>query len=122
MPDANPCLNCGACCAYFRVSFYWGECVSGGGLVPDELVTQISPSRVAMLGTEARKPRCTALKGEVGEQVSCSIYHQRSSPCREFAAAWVDDEPNERCDAARAAFGLAPLEPEQKATLVPIAV
>ena len=36
------CTSCGACCAHFRVSFYWGECQSGGGLVPDELVVQIS--------------------------------------------------------------------------------
>ncbi|WP_026145511.1 YkgJ family cysteine cluster protein [Pseudomonas asplenii] len=122
MSDANPCLNCGACCSYFRVSFYWGECVSGGGLVPDELVSQISPSRVAMNGTEGKKPRCTALEGEVGKGVSCSIYHQRSSPCREFDAAWVNGEPNERCDAARAAFGLPPLEPGQQPDLVAIAI
>ncbi|QXI29811.1 YkgJ family cysteine cluster protein [Pseudomonas vanderleydeniana] len=121
MSDANPCLNCGACCSYFRVSFYWGECVSGGGLVPDELVSQISPSRVAMIGTEGKKPRCTALEGEVGQGVSCSIYNQRSSPCREFDAAWENGEPNERCDAARAAFGLPPLEPGQS-DLVPIAI
>ncbi|RBD09468.1 YkgJ family cysteine cluster protein, partial [Xanthomonas oryzae pv. oryzae] len=22
---AHPCLTCGACCAYFRVSFHWSE-------------------------------------------------------------------------------------------------
>ncbi|WP_248794531.1 YkgJ family cysteine cluster protein [Pseudomonas sp. MWU13-2105] len=122
MPDANPCLNCGACCAYFRVSFYWGECASAGGLVPDELVTQVSPNHVAMLGTERRAPRCTALEGEVGQQVSCSIYHQRSSTCREFEASWVDSVHNEHCDKARAAFGLPPLEPEPAELLVPIAI
>ncbi|HOC10952.1 MAG TPA: YkgJ family cysteine cluster protein, partial [Thermomonas sp.] len=21
----HPCLSCGACCAYFRVSFHWSE-------------------------------------------------------------------------------------------------
>ncbi len=26
----NPCINCGACCAYFRVSFYWAESTEGG--------------------------------------------------------------------------------------------
>ncbi|MBR7358785.1 YkgJ family cysteine cluster protein, partial [Klebsiella pneumoniae] len=25
MSDINPCMTCGACCAYFRVSFYWAE-------------------------------------------------------------------------------------------------
>jgi hypothetical protein len=24
--ESNPCLNCGACCNYFRISFYHGEC------------------------------------------------------------------------------------------------
>ncbi|MEG6657786.1 YkgJ family cysteine cluster protein, partial [Pseudomonas aeruginosa] len=28
MSTDNPCLTCGACCAHFRVSFYWGECRS----------------------------------------------------------------------------------------------
>ncbi|MCD9569332.1 YkgJ family cysteine cluster protein [Pseudomonas protegens] len=111
MSEASPCLNCGACCSYFRVSFFWGECASSGGTVPDELVLSISPSRVAMLGTDCKSPRCIALEGEVGQGVSCSIYDQRSSPCREFEASWTDGQPNSDCDAARAAFGLAPLEP-----------
>lgn len=33
-PENNPCVSCGACCAYFRVSFYWAESESGGGTVP----------------------------------------------------------------------------------------
>ncbi|UVJ44969.1 YkgJ family cysteine cluster protein [Pseudomonas sp. LS1212] len=109
MSEANPCLTCGACCAHFRVSFYWGECTSAGGPVPDDLVVQVSPTRVAMLGTESRPSRCNGLKGEVGKGVSCSLYEQRSSTCREFEASWVDGEHNPNCDAARAAYGLAPL-------------
>ncbi|HAW39296.1 MAG TPA: YkgJ family cysteine cluster protein, partial [Pseudomonas sp.] len=50
----NPCLTCGACCAYFRVSFYFGECVSAGGAVPDHLTVQVSPFHVAMLGTDSK--------------------------------------------------------------------
>ncbi|HGC1012017.1 TPA: YkgJ family cysteine cluster protein, partial [Escherichia coli] len=23
MSNPNPCITCGACCAFFRVSFYW---------------------------------------------------------------------------------------------------
>ncbi|WP_409299597.1 YkgJ family cysteine cluster protein [Pseudomonas sp. KCJK8993] len=111
MSEASPRLNCGACCSYFRVSFFWGECASSGGTVPDELVQSITPSRVAMLGTDCKSPRCIALEGEVGKSVSCSIYAQRGSPCREFEASWVDGQHNADCDAARAAFGLAPLEP-----------
>ena len=34
-PAANPCLDCGACCAHFRVSFYIGELAGeNGGQVP----------------------------------------------------------------------------------------
>ncbi|HDN1328034.1 YkgJ family cysteine cluster protein, partial [Escherichia coli] len=25
MSNLNPCMTCGACCAFFRVSFYWAE-------------------------------------------------------------------------------------------------
>ena len=111
MSETNPCLNCGACCGYFRVSFFWGECVSAGGLVPDEAVVQISPSRVAMIGTDSKPCRCTALSGEVGQQVACTLYAQRSSTCREFEASWEHGEPNPSCDAARAAYGLPALTP-----------
>lgn len=107
MSEASPCLNCGACCSHFRVSFFWGECASAGGTVPDELVSSISPSRVAMLGTDCKSVRCTALEGDVGTGTRCSIYEQRSSTCREFEASWTDGLHNPDCDAARAAFGLA---------------
>ncbi|BCX66574.1 hypothetical protein LAB08_R11920 [Pseudomonas izuensis] len=79
--------------------------------MPDELVAQISPSRVAMLGTECKPVRCVSLAGDVGSRVQCSIYEKRSSTCREFEASWTDGQPNPDCDAARAAFGLAALEP-----------
>ncbi|MGE8065705.1 YkgJ family cysteine cluster protein [Pseudomonas sp. NPDC089569] len=111
MSEASPCLNCGACCSYFRVSFFWGECTSSGGTVPDELVEQISPSRVAMIGTGCKPARCISLEGEVGQKVQCSIYEQRSTPCREFDASWSNGEANTDCDKARAAFGLPALLP-----------
>ncbi|MEE1867720.1 MULTISPECIES: YkgJ family cysteine cluster protein [Pseudomonas] len=110
MSEHNPCLNCGACCGYFRVSFFWGECESSGGLVPDDLVVQINPTRVAMIGTDSKPCRCIGLEGEIGKGVSCSLYEKRSTPCREFEAAWVNGQPNPSCDAARAAYGLTPLE------------
>lgn len=110
MSEASPCLNGGACCSHCRVSFFWGECASVGGSVPDDLVASISPSRVAMLSTDCKPTRCTALTGQVGNAVNCGIYQQRSSTCREFAASWVGGERNIDCDAARAAFGLSPLE------------
>ena len=110
--SANPCIECGACCAHFRVSFHWSEAASAhGGLTPAELTTKVSPHHAAMQGTCGAAPRCVALDGEIGKAVSCRIYAQRPSPCREFEASWVNGVRSERCDAARAAHGLPPLAP-----------
>ncbi|WP_312600676.1 YkgJ family cysteine cluster protein [Pseudomonas luteola] len=111
MSTDNPCLNCGACCAFFRVSFYWGECRSAGGLVPDELTVGVTPHHVAMVGTDTKPARCVSLLGDVGCGTRCTMYESRPSPCREFEASWINGEHNERCDAARAAYGLPPLTP-----------
>jgi hypothetical protein len=109
----NPCITCGACCAYFRASFHWSETEpSLGGTVPAELTEKISEHCVAMSGTNCSQPRCTALQGEIGKAVQCNIYPQRSSSCREFPYAWENNQPHDRCDKARAAHGLAPLQPQ----------
>lgn len=106
----NPCLSCGACCACFRVSFYWGESdAAPGGYVPAELTQAISPYRAAMQGTDQPEPRCIALQGEVGTQVFCTIHPKRPSPCREFHASWENGALNEACDRARQKYQLAPL-------------
>jgi Fe-S-cluster containining protein len=108
---SNPCLSCGACCAHFRVSFYCGE-VAGdsGGTVPPELVTQVAPLRACMKGTEYGGQRCIALRGELGQEgISCAIYEQRPSPCREFPAWMEDGSPNPDCQRLRKAIGLPPL-------------
>ena len=108
----NPCLSCGACCAHFRVSFYWGEIATadGEGTVPPELVVQVGPLRAAMKGTETSQSRCIALKGDVGcSGVHCSIYEQRPSPCREFDAWLPDGQPDPDCQRVRAKYGLPPL-------------
>ena len=83
MSDFSPCLDCGACCSTFRVSFYWGESDSApGGLVPDRLIEQVTPHLSCMQGTNQPQPRCVALMGEVGSGVRCSIYENRSSTCQ----------------------------------------
>ncbi len=105
----SPCMNCGACCAYFRVSFYWGEQASAGGVVPDELTQKISPHLSCMQGTGSKPARCVALAGEIGQSVACGIYEQRSTTCREFAMSGENGEHNPECDKARAFHGLAPL-------------
>lgn len=102
----HPCLRCGACCAAFRVSFYWAE------PVPAELTVRISPFRAAMDGTDRPVPRCVALNGDVGRAAHCGIYGDRPTPCREFEASWENGSPNPRCDDARARHDLPPLRPE----------
>jgi Fe-S-cluster containining protein len=109
---SNPCLSCGACCAYFRASFHWLETTAAAdGITPAELTVPVSRHFVAMRGSDRRPPRCIALEGTIGNAVRCSIYDRRASPCREFQASWVDGVHNERCDRARAAHGLLPLPP-----------
>jgi uncharacterized protein len=109
----NPCLSCGACCAFYRASFYWSEAAefSPGG-VPGEMTEKLNDFRLAMKGTGGTNPRCIALNGFIGRRVSCSIYERRASVCREFEPAWQNHAANPRCDKARAAWGLAPLNPE----------
>jgi len=105
----NPCMTCGACCAYFRVSFYWAEADDAGGVVPVDLTEPLSLLMRNMRGTNDRTPRCVALQGEPGSCVSCGIYEQRPSPCREFAMSGEDGVVHEACDRARARHGLPAL-------------
>lgn len=108
-PATNPCLDCGACCAHFRVSFYDGE-VAGdsGGWVPAELVTQMSPLRACMKGTEQGGGRCISLRGELGKPgIHCATYALRPSPCREFDTWMPDGSANPDCQRLRLALGLA---------------
>ena len=108
----HPCLRCGACCAAFRGAFHWAEsdAATPGG-VPEALTEPVRPHVLAMRGTNANAPHCIALEGSVGERVSCRIYAQRPSPCRELGAAYEHGEPSPQCDRARARYGLAPLSP-----------
>ena len=107
---SDVCQDCGACCAHYRVSFYWGESdAHPGGTVPHRLTIPITPHMIAMRGTESRPARCAALDGEVGSHVACTIYPQRSTTCREFSAYTPE------CDKARIVYGLAPLLQEAAA-------
>jgi Fe-S-cluster containining protein len=113
MTISNPCLSCGACCAFYRASFYWSEAddATAGG-VPVCLTEKLNDFRRIMIGTNAIPPRCIALKGEIGNTVFCSVYKQRPSVCREFESSWINGKANERCDKARAEWGMLPLEPD----------
>lgn len=62
---ASPCLQCGACCSAFRVSFYWAEAAE----LPQRYVEQVNPWYACMVGTNNAAPRCAALEGEIGGAV-----------------------------------------------------
>lgn len=100
----SACQSCGACCASFRVSFYWAEADDGGGTVPAHLTEQRDAFHRCMKGTWASQPRCIALQGEVGQEVSCGIYPLRSSTCRAV------EEGDAQCRRARELCGLPVLE------------
>ena len=101
------CQNCGACCAAFRVDFHPAELAGGtfawGQGVPKEMTVLITANIVRMCGTDTAAPRCVALAGDIGQQVGCTIYDSRPSPCREF------DTEHAACNRARQRCGLPPL-------------
>jgi Fe-S-cluster containining protein len=101
VPAQDACLSCGACCAYFRVSFYWAE----GIPMPENYTEPVTAVYSCMVGTNQKNPRCIALNGEIGKQVSCGMYESRSSSCKEVQIA------DEQCNKARQAHNIIPLVP-----------
>ncbi len=99
--EGEICQACGACCAYFRISFYWAEATVRG--LPESATEQVTPVLACMAGTNQQHPRCNELSGEVGRQVSCQQYEARPSPCRELQPG------DEKCNRARALHGLPSL-------------
>ncbi len=107
--ELHPCLSCGACCAFFKVSFHWSETLAVSHHVPVHLTEMATSHRLSMLGTSQVKPRCTALSGQVSEDVSCDIYKERPSGCRDFKASFEDGKSHDKCDQARIGHNLLPL-------------
>ncbi len=108
----SPCQACGACCASFRVSFPCYEVdAAPGGRVPEALVESVGHDLVCMRGTASSPSRCVALRGTIGEAVSCAIYEFRPVVCREFAPLAAVGHGDEACDAARRRHGLPQLRP-----------
>ncbi|TCB49362.1 YkgJ family cysteine cluster protein [Acinetobacter sp. ANC 4779] len=105
IPTQDACLSCGACCAYFRVSFYWAE----GLAMPDHYTQPVTAVYSCMTGTHQKSPRCIALTGEIGKQVSWGMYQARSSSCKEVKIA------DEQCNKARRAYTMIPFIPLETA-------
>lgn len=109
MSHTHPCLECGACCAAYRVAMYWSE-VDDRGIDP-ALTRKLDPMRVEMRVNNTNELRCVALEGVIGVAASCSIYEARPSPCHDLQASWEDGTPSSQCDRARVRHGLPPLTP-----------
>ncbi|MBL7669572.1 MAG: YkgJ family cysteine cluster protein [Bdellovibrionaceae bacterium] len=106
------CQDCGACCASFRVCFYWrdAEPEDNPTPVPPGTWSDASHSMRVMNGTDVKHgPRCVSLIGRIGKHVHCDIYENRSSTCRDFSPSYQNGVHNPKCDEARKKHGLPPL-------------
>ena len=114
-PADNFCTRCGACCAGMRVDFDRSELRSQGGCVPDDRAVELVAGLYRMRGTDLARPRCSALLGQVGQRVSCTMHAERPSPCRVFGPLAPFGIGDEGCTRARARHGLAALpgKPDQ---------
>jgi len=102
-------MRCGACCAFYRVSFDCHESDEfSGGVVPIALIIKLNKTQSAMRGTEKRPIRCRALVGNIGMGVHCAIYEKRPTICRLFLPAWQCNQGNSLCDQARLIYGMMP--------------
>lgn len=109
MPTSSPCSSCGLCCTHFRVSFPMGEIADQGSTinVPIHMVEKLNDFRAVMKGTTQKNGRCIALQGECGKEgVSCKIYANRPSVCREFFVWNEQGKVNPTCNQLRLANGL----------------
>ena len=112
MSAVHPCLTCGACCAFFRVSFHWSEADPAlGGTIPFELTEPLRIHERAMRGTSQANPRCIALDAEIGRYSRCKIHDRRPSVCALVPASWEFGVASAQCDKARVAHGLPVLAP-----------
>lgn len=120
MFKSNPCLSCGACCAYFLVAFVPSE---APGLTPD-MAEKMEDGRLCLKGTRQRPPRCDGLKGEIGVEVKCGLYKTRPAPCRNFGVVWEEGKVSMtenhfiRCNRARAKWGLPRIK-RRRVTILP---
>ena len=110
---SHPCLTCGACCAFFRVSFHWSEAEPAlDGRVPIELTEPLRAHERVMRGTSQAQPRCIALDADIGRYSRCSIHPVRPSACAAVPASLEFGARSAQCDKARIAHGLHALEAE----------
>lgn len=77
--------------------------------LPEGFTEKLTPWLSCMAGTNAGSPYCQALAGKIGEDVSCQVYAQRPSPCREVMPG------DAKCSQARLKYQLPTLDGIQAA-------
>ena len=70
--------------------------------MPEHYTEPVTAVYSCMAGTNQPFPRCIALEGEIGRQVSCGMYEARSSSCKEVQIA------DAQCNKARVAHNMIP--------------
>ena len=107
------CQACGACCSNLPANraqgvAYWVELSPRDRLLErrDLVRKHVTYDRHGVPHLRmAHDGSCLALRGTIGDEVTCAIYADRPSPCRRVQAG------DESCERSRAAFGLAPPTP-----------
>ena len=104
----HDCRRCGACCVNLPANAAEGF-TSWVEVAPDdEILERADLARKLIVHDADGVPhlriaddgRCLALRGALGREVSCAIYHHRPSPCRRV-------QPGDAlCRRYRAAHGL----------------
>jgi hypothetical protein len=94
----NPCQGCGACCAY---SQNWPRFSTEDDAALDLIPTGLVNDRGS--GMRCEGDRCAALRGNVGDATSCSIYAVRPEVCRTCMPGDAE------CTMARRKFGMPAL-------------
>lgn len=107
-PSGWDCQLCGACCHNLDSNLasgvrYWVEIAPS-----DKILTRQDLVRKLVTHDRSRVPHlrmthegtCAALRGTIGQKVTCSIYHQRPSPCRRVMPG------DETCLLSRSARGI----------------
>lgn len=94
----EPCLTCGACCAY---SADWPRF----SLESDDEIARIPEALVAPSGAGMRcaDDRCAALEGTVGLATRCTVYDVRPLVCRDCLPG------DDACRMARERHGMPPI-------------
>lgn len=96
-----PCIDCGACCHYFKIKFS----LKNNPQVPKHRIIEIKDDGY-MMGAHKFKGKCNAIAGTIGKDSLCEIYLDRPDVCKAFEVWLPNGEQNSKCIKAREYYGL----------------